>query len=103
MKGALEHFHFLSVLASTYDDTVRNIDIGHVGYLRQKLHCRLSDRARAQDATEWCQLGRLARFTFKGLDGTMTDLFIHLVAYQLAPARRLKKARCPSTPFFGYK
>ena len=24
-----------------------------------------------------------ARFTFKGLDGTMTDLFIHLVAYQL--------------------
>ena len=28
--------------------------------------------------------GDLARFTFKGLDGTMTDLFIHLVAYQLA-------------------
>ena len=27
--------------------------------------------------------GDLARFTFKGLDGTMTDLFIHLVAYQL--------------------
>ena len=25
----------------------------------------------------------LARFTFKGLDGTMTDLFIYLVAYQL--------------------
>ena len=42
-------------------------------------------RARAQDAAEWCQrpLGDLARFTFKGLDGTMTDLFIHLVAYQL--------------------
>ena len=48
MKGASEHFHFLSVLAGTYDDTVRNIDIGRVGYLR-----------------------------------TMTDLFIHLVAYQL--------------------
>ena len=34
----------------------------------------------------WCQhpLGRPCRFTFKGLDGTMTDLFIHLVAYQLA-------------------
>ena len=28
MKGASEHFHFLSVLAGTYDDTVRNIDIG---------------------------------------------------------------------------
>ena len=27
--------------------------------------------------------GDLARFTFKGLDGAMTDLFIHLVAYQL--------------------
>ena len=47
-----------------------------------QLHCRLSHRARA---AEWCQhpLGRPCRFTFKGLDGTMTDLFIHLVAYQL--------------------
>ena len=27
--------------------------------------------------------GDLARFTFKGLGGTMTHLFIHLVAYQL--------------------
>ena len=34
MKGASEHFHFRSVLAGTYDDTVRNIDIGRVGYLR---------------------------------------------------------------------
>ena len=34
MNGASEHFHFLSVLAGTYDDTVRNIDIGRVGYLR---------------------------------------------------------------------
>ena len=31
MKGALEHFHFLS---GTYDDTVRKLDIGGVGYLR---------------------------------------------------------------------
>ena len=46
-----------------------------------QLHCRLSHRARAQDAAE--SLGHLAQFTFKGLDGTMTDLFIHLVAYQL--------------------
>ena len=37
MKGASEHFHFLSVLAGTYDDTVRNIDIGRVGYLRHKV------------------------------------------------------------------
>ena len=35
MKEASEHFHFLSVLAGTYDDTVRNIDIGRVGYLRR--------------------------------------------------------------------
>ena len=34
MKGASEHFHFLSVLAGTYDDTARNINIGRVGYLR---------------------------------------------------------------------
>ena len=76
------------------------LPLGPCGYLRRhgaqhrhrpcglpapQLHCRLSDRARAQDAIEWCQhpLGRPARFTFKGLDGTMTDLFIHLVAYQL--------------------
>ena len=36
MKGASEHFHFLSVLTGTYDDTVRNIDIGRVGYLPTK-------------------------------------------------------------------
>ena len=45
-----------------------------------QLHCRLSHRARAQDAVS-TRSGDLARFTFKGLDGTMTDLFIHLVAY----------------------
>ena len=71
MKGASDHFHFLSVLAGTYDDTVRNIDIRPCGLPAPQLHCRLSHRARAQDAAEWC------------LDGTMTDLFIHLVAYQL--------------------
>ena len=27
--------------------------------------------------------GDLARFTFKALDGTMTDVFIHLIAYEL--------------------
>ena len=50
-----------------------------------QLHCRLSHRARAQDAAEWCQhsLGQPCPVHFKGLDGTMTDLFIHLVAYQL--------------------
>ena len=33
--GALpQHFHFLSVLAGKYDDTVRNIDIDRAGYLR---------------------------------------------------------------------
>ena len=51
-------------------------DREEVEVLRGSLH---GDRARAQDAAEW----HLARFTFKGLDGTMTDLFIHLVAYQL--------------------
>ena len=44
MKGAWGNFH-----AGTYDDTVRNIDIA------PQLHCRLSHRARAQDAAEWCQ------------------------------------------------
>ena len=34
IKGASEHFHFLSVLAGTCDDTVRNIDIDRAGYLR---------------------------------------------------------------------
>ena len=29
MKGASEHFHFLSVLAGTYDDTVRNVGPVH--------------------------------------------------------------------------
>ena len=58
IKGASEHFHFLSVLAGTYDDTVRN-----------------SSRASRQSACPRCPSaasGDLARFTFKALDGTMT-------------------------------
>ena len=78
-------FHFLSVLAGTYDDTVRNIDIGRVGYLRHSFIAgfpteRVPKMPLSGVST---RSGDLARFTFKGLDGTMTDLFIHLVAYQL--------------------
>ena len=85
MKGASEHFHFLSVLAGTYDDTVRNIDIGRVGYLRHSFIAgfpteRVPKMPLSGVST---RSGDLARFTFKGLDGTMTDLFIRLVAYQL--------------------
>ena len=79
MKGASEHFHFLSVLA------VRNIDIGRAGYLRHSFIAgfpteRVPKMPLSGVST---RSGDLARFTFKGLDGTMTDLFIHLVAYQL--------------------
>ena len=81
MKGASEHFHFLSVLAGTYDDTVRNIDIGRVGYLRHSFIAGFpTERVPSGVST---RSGNLARFTFKGLDGTMTDLFLRLVAYQL--------------------
>ena len=85
MKGASEHFHFLSVLAGTYDNTVRNIDIGRVGYLRHSFIAgfpteRVPKMPLSGVST---RSGDLARFTFKGLDGTMTDLFIQLVAYQL--------------------
>ena len=85
MKGASEDFHFLSVLAGTYDDTVRNIDIGRVGDLRHSFIAgfpteRVPKMPLSGVST---RLGDLARFTFKGLDGTMTDLFIHLVACQL--------------------
>ena len=50
MKGASEHFHFLSVLAGTYDDTVRNIDIDRAGYLRHS-----SSRASRQSACPRCR------------------------------------------------
>ena len=82
MKGASEHFHFLSVLAGTYDDTVRNIDIGRVGYLRHSFIAGFPTE-RVPKMPLSTRSGDLARFTFKGLDGTMTDLFIHLAAYQL--------------------
>ena len=98
MKGA--HFHFLSVLTGTYDDTVRNIDIGRVGYLRHSFIAgfpteRVPKMPLSGVST---RSGDLARFTFKGLDGTMTDLFIHLVAYQLVTlsGTGLTKARCAS-------
>ena len=71
MKGASEHFHFLSVLAGTYDDTVRNIDIGRVGYLRRSFIAgfpteRVPKMPLSGVST---RSGDLARFTFKGLDG----------------------------------
>ena len=85
MKGASEHFHFLSVLAGTYDDRVRNIDIGRVGYLRHSFIAGFPTECVPKMPLSGVSTrsGDLARFTFKGLDGTMTDLFIHLVAYQL--------------------
>ena len=75
----------LPLLAGTYDDTVRNIDIGRVGYLRHSFIAgfpteRVPKMPLSGVST---RSGDLAGFTFKGLDGTMTDLFIHLVAYQL--------------------
>ena len=76
----------------TYDDTVHRRRPR--GLPAPQLHCRLSHRARAQDAAEWCQprSGDLARFTFKGVDGAMTR----------SPAQAslcLTKARCPSASF----
>ena len=56
----------------TYDDTVRNIDIGRVGYLRHSFIAGFPTERVPE-----------MPLSFKGLDGTMTDLFIHLVAYQL--------------------
>ncbi|MCR9130869.1 MAG: hypothetical protein NXI12_15295 [Alphaproteobacteria bacterium] len=87
MKGASEHFHFLSVLAGTYDDTVRNIDISRNAYLRLRGSFvagfpteRVPKMPLSGVST---RSGDLARFSFKGLDGTATAIFIHLVAYQL--------------------
>ena len=77
--GSLQYPHnpmkFLSVLAGTYDDTVRNIDIGRVGYLRHSFISgfpteRVPKMPLSGVST---RSGDLARFTFKGLDGTMTD------------------------------
>ena len=73
-KGASEHFHFLSVLTGTYDDTARNIDIGRVGYLRHSFIAgfpteRVPKMPLSGVST---RSGDLARFTFKGLDGTMS-------------------------------
>ena len=85
MKVASEHFHFLSVLAGTYNDTVRNIDIGRVGNLHHSFIAGFpTERVPKMLSGVSARSGDLARFSFKGLDGRMTDLFIHLVAYQLA-------------------
>ena len=74
MKGALEHFHFLSVLASTYDDTVRNIDIDRAGYLRHSFIAGFpTERVPKMPLSGVsARSGNLAWFTFKALDGAMT-------------------------------
>ena len=84
-EGSLGALPLPLALAGTYDDTVRNIDTTqrHLGHA---LGGKAGNEAVAQvahAADVSTRLGDLARFTFKGLDGTMTDLFIHLVAYQL--------------------
>ena len=61
----------------TYDNTVRNIDIGRVGYLHSFIAGFPTERMPKMPLSGVStRSGDLARFT-------MTDLFIHLVAYQL--------------------
>ena len=64
---------------------VRNIDIGRVGYLRHSFIAGFPTERVPKMPLSGVSThsGDLARFNLKGLDGTMTDLFIHLVAYQL--------------------
>ena len=62
-----ETVHFLSVLAGTYDDTVRNIDIDRAGYLRHSFIAgfpteRVPKMPLSGVST---RSGDLARFTFK--------------------------------------
>ena len=69
---------------STYDDTVRDIDIDRAGYLRHSFIAGFpTERVPKMPLSGVSTFGDLARFTFKALDGTMTDVFIHLIAYQL--------------------
>ena len=86
LKGA--SFRFLSVLAGTYDDTVRNINVDRAGYLRHSFIAgfpteRVPKMPLSGVST---RSGDLARFTFKALDGTMTDVFIHPLALE-SPCR----------------
>ena len=79
MKGASEHFHFLSVLAGTYDDTVHDIDIGRVGYLRHSFIAgfpteRVPKMPLSSVST---RSGDLARFTFKEGPGRHDDGPVH--------------------------
>ena len=62
---ASEHFHFLSVLAGTYDDTVRNIDIDRAGYLRHSFI--------AGFPTE-----RVPKMPLSGVSTRSGDLAVHL-------------------------
>ena len=81
-REASEHFHFLSVLAGTYDDTVRNIDID--GYLRHSFIAGPTEQVPKMPLSGVsARSGDLAWFTFKALDGTMADVFIRLIASQL--------------------
>ena len=102
MKEASEHFHF---------------PLRPRGYLRRhgaqhrhrprgqpapQLHCRLSHRARAQDAAEWCQhpLGRPCPVHLQG-PGRTTDLFIHLVTLSGTGVSKAAKKR-PGVPLHHF-
>ena len=74
MKGASEHFHFLSVLR--HRPRWLPAPQLHRGLPTERVPKMPLSGVSTRS-------GNLARFTFKALDGTMTDVFIHLIAYQL--------------------
>ena len=57
-----------------------------------QLHGGLPDRARTENPLSGVSTrsGNLALFTFKALDGAMTDVFTHLIAYQLVSSLALE-------------
>ena len=86
MTSVAEHFHFLEILAGTYDSTIKNMRIADNLWNNSQFIAafpveRVPKHPLSGIST---RSGDLARFTFKGMVADRVQrMYIHLLSYQI--------------------
>ena len=86
MASDAEHFHFLEILAGTYDSTIKNMRIADNQWNNNQFICsfpveRVPKHPLSGIST---RSGDLARFSFKNMQADRVQrIYIHLLSYQI--------------------
>ena len=86
MSSTAEHFHFLSILAHTYDSSLKNMRITMPTYrFREFIAAFPTERVPGMPLSGIStRSGDLARFSFKNLIADQVDrIYLHLLSYQV--------------------